>query len=126
MMMILAIFAGGGLGAALRHGVNVLCAKTFGLAFPFGTMTVNIAGSALMGALIGWLALRSETSPLLRAFAATGILGGFTTFSAFSLDVLVLVERGQVPTAALYATVTLAGSIAAIFAGIWLVRAGAV
>lgn len=125
MIMILAIFAGGGLGAALRHGVNVLCAKAFGLSFPFGTMTVNIAGSALMGALIGWLALRSGASPLLRAFAATGVLGGFTTFSTFSLDVLVLVERGQTSTAALYTVVTLAGSIAAIFAGIWLVRAGA-
>lgn len=126
MMMILAIFAGGGLGAALRHGVNVLCAKAFGLVFPVGTMTVNIAGSALMGALIGWLALRSGTSPLMRAFAATGVLGGFTTFSAFSLDVLVLAERGQVPMAVLYAVATVTGSIAAVFAGVWIVRAGAI
>ncbi len=123
MMMTLAIFAGGGLGAALRHGVNVLCAKAFGLAFPFGTITVNVLGSALMGALIGWLALRSDASPLLRGFAATGILGGFTTFSAFSLDILVLFERGEVPMATLYAAATLIGSIAAVFAGLWFVRA---
>jgi fluoride exporter len=121
----LLVFLGGGLGAAARHGVNVTAARLFGIYFPWGTLTVNILGSLLMGLVAGWLALRAGAgwSQHLRLFLTTGFLGGFTTFSAFSLDVALLWERGAHGTAVLYIAASVLLAIGALFAGLWLIRA---
>jgi CrcB protein len=121
-MVYLIVFLGGGIGAALRHGVNLAAARTLGTAFPFGTLTVNIVGSLVMGLLAAYFAFKGDASQHWRLFLTTGILGGFTTFSAFSLDVALLYERGQVAMAALYVGVSVCVSIAALFAGFALVR----
>jgi fluoride exporter len=121
-MAYLLVFLGGGLGAALRHGVNVGMARWFGTGFPFGTLTVNVAGSLAMGLLIAYLAFKGDASQHWRLFIATGVLGGFTTFSAFSLDVALLYERGAVGLAFGYVVVSVVASIAALFAGLLLVR----
>jgi fluoride exporter len=121
-MAYLLVFLGGGLGAALRHGVNVGMARWFGTGFPFGTLTVNVVGSLAMGLLIAYLAFKGDASQHWRLFIATGALGGFTTFSAFSLDVALLYERGAVGLAFGYVVVSVVVSIAALFAGLLLVR----
>ncbi|MFC7536068.1 fluoride efflux transporter CrcB [Sphingomonas sp. GCM10030256] len=120
-MHYLLVFVGGGLGAALRHGVNRLC-MWLGTGFPAGTLTVNVLGSLLMGLLISLLAEGPPASQGLRLFLATGLLGGFTTFSAFSLDALTLWERGQPALAALYVAGSVLLSLAAIAAGFWSAR----
>jgi CrcB protein len=106
----------------LRHLVNLATLRLFGPTFPWGTLTVNIVGSFAMGVFIELLARRAGASSELRLFIATGILGGFTTFSAFSLDVAVLWERGAHATVAGYVAVSVAGAIAALFAGLSIVR----
>src|SRR3712207_5562160 len=102
MLSYLLVFLGAGIGGALRHGVNLGCARYCGVAFPWGTLMVNVLGSFLMGALAAWLAFRAGKGwgQNLRLFLATGILGGFTTFSAFSLDAVLLWERGEAGWAA--------------------------
>ncbi len=118
------VFLGGGLGAALRHGVNRAALGLFGPAVPAGTIIVNVVGSLAMGLLIGILAaVPGGTSQNLRLFVATGVLGGFTTFSAFSLDALTLWERGQSGAAIAYVVGSVALSLAAIAAGFLLSRA---
>jgi CrcB protein len=118
------VFLGGGLGAALRHGVNRAAMAWFGPSIPVGTMIVNIVGSLAMGLLIGLLAaVPGGTSQHLRLFVATGLLGGFTTFSAFSLDALTLWERGQPLAALAYVVGTVTLSLAAIAAGFVISRA---
>jgi fluoride exporter len=121
-MGYLIVFLGGGIGAALRHGVNLAAARFAGTAFPYGTMTVNVVGSLAMGLIAAYFAFRGDASQHWRLFLTTGILGGFTTFSAFSLDVALLYERGELALAALYVAVSVAVSIAALFAGFALVR----
>jgi len=122
-MSYLLVFLGGGLGAMLRHGVNVAAARLLpGVAFPFGTLAVNITGSLAMGLIAGWLALKGEASPSWRLFLTTGILGGYTTFSAFSLDAALLYERGETGLAAAYVLGSVVLSIGGLFAGLWLVR----
>jgi CrcB protein len=106
----------------LRHGTNLLSARLLGIGFPFGTLTVNIVGSLLMGLLAGYFAFRGEASQHLRLFLTTGILGGYTTFSAFSLDAVLLWERHQPGLAALYVLASVVLSIAALMAGLMLVR----
>lgn len=122
MLNLLIVASGGALGAALRHLGNGLALRLFGAGFPWGTMAINIAGSFLMGMFIELLARRFNASNELRLFVATGILGGFTTFSAFSLDFALLWERGAVMPAAAYALASVIGSILAIFLGLWLAR----
>jgi CrcB protein len=124
MTSYLLVFLGAGIGGALRHGVNVGCARYCGVAFPWGTLTVNVAGSFIMGALAAWLALRAGEgwSQPLRLFLATGILGGFTTFSAFSLDAVLIWERGEAGHAAAYVAASVVLSIAGLVAGLALVR----
>ena len=118
------VFLGGGLGAALRHGVNKLSLAAFGPGVPAGTLIVNVVGSLAMGLLIGILAsVPGGTSQNLRLFLATGVLGGFTTFSAFSLDALTLWERGQPAAALAYVLASVILSLAAIAAGFFLSRA---
>jgi CrcB protein len=118
------VFLGGGLGAALRHGVNRAALALFGPAIPAGTIIVNVVGSLAMGLLVGILAaVPGGTSQNLRLFVATGVLGGFTTFSAFSLDALTLWERGQSAAAIVYVVGSVALSLAAIAAGFLISRA---
>ena len=120
----LLVFLGGGLGAAARHGVNRAALAMLGPAFPWGTLVVNVLGSLAMGLLIGALAaVPGGTSQHLRLFLATGILGGFTTFSAFSLDALTLYERGQLGPALLYVGGSVTISLLAIAAGFFASRA---
>lgn len=116
------VFLGAGLGGALRHGVNVGVARLLGMAFPFGTLTVNMVGSLLMGLIAGWFAFKGDASQSWRLFLTTGILGGFTTFSAFSLDTALLWERGATTAALGYVTSSVLLSILALFLGLWLVR----
>ena len=122
MQGFLIVFVGGGIGAALRHGVNLLSLRLFGLAFPWGTMIINIVGSLVMGLVAAWFALRGDASGPWRLFIATGILGGFTTFSAFSLDAGLLVERHQLGGAAFYVGLSVLGSIGGLFLGLWAMR----
>jgi CrcB protein len=118
----LIVFVGAGIGGALRHGVNVMTLRVLASQFPFHTIFVNIAGSFVMGMLAAWFALKADPGPSWRLFLSTGILGGFTTFSAFSLDTALLYERGEWMLAALYVVGSVALSIAALFAGMMLVR----
>ena len=121
----LIVFLGAGVGGALRHGVNVGSARLFGFGFPFGTLIVNVAGSFAMGLLAGYFLLRPGYSQELRLFLTTGVLGGFTTFSAFSLDTALLVERHAYGLAAGYAVGSVAASVSALFFGLALFRGGA-
>lgn len=121
-MGYLIVFLGGGLGAALRHGVNLAAARAFGYAFPFGTLTVNVVGSLAMGLIAAWFAFKGDASQHWRLFLTTGVLGGFTTFSAFSLDVALLSERDAYGLAILYVVVSVAASLAGLFAGLAIVR----
>jgi CrcB protein len=116
------VFIGGGLGATLRHIVNINCPRLFGTAFPYHTFIINITGSSVMGLIAGYLALKGEASQPWRLFLMTGILGGYTTFSAFSLDAALLYERGELGSAALYVLGSVVLSIAGLFAGLALMR----
>lgn len=117
MRMLLLVSAGGAIGAGARHLVNVGVGRVLGTSFPWGTLTVNIVGSFLMGLLIEYIMLRAAGSPELRAFLATGVLGGFTTFSAFSLDVALLMGRKEQGLAALYVAGSVGIAILALYAG---------
>jgi CrcB protein len=121
MNMVLLAAAGGALGSSARYLVNVGAGKLFGMGFPWGTLIVNIAGCFIMGLVIGWGALRGLSNEA-RVFLATGILGGFTTFSAFSADFAALIERKNFALSALYLTSSVILSLAAVFAGLYLVR----
>jgi CrcB protein len=124
MQALALVFLGGGLGAALRHLFNLAAARLFGIGFPWGTLGVNIFGSLAMGLLVAWLAARYQgADEHLRLFLATGILGGFTTFSAFSLDAVALWERGSTGAALTYVAVSVVLSIGALVAGLALGRA---
>ena len=122
MKHLLLVFLGGGTGAACRHLINVASLKLMGPGYPWGTLTVNIIGSVLMGVLVELLALKLSASSDLRLLIATGFLGGFTTFSAFSLDVAVMIERGASTTAGIYIVGSVILSIAGLFAGMSAVR----
>lgn len=124
MKAYLIVFLGAGIGGALRHGVNAGCARWCGTAFPWGTMTVNVVGSFVMGALAAWLAFKAGEgwSQPLRLFLTTGILGGFTTFSAFSLDAVLIWERGQLGFAGAYVAASILLSIAGLVTGLAAVR----
>ena len=118
MPMALAIALGGAAGALSRHYMAAAVSRAFGLGFPYGTLTVNVVGCFLMGLLVEALALRFSITPEARGFLAVGLLGGFTTFSAFSLEVALLYERGQLLLAALYVVASVVLSIAALFGGL--------
>ena len=120
-LLLLACF-GGAIGAGLRHMVNVGAIRVFGLAFPVGTLFVNVVGSFLMGVLVEVVLQRFDGSPELRTFAATGVLGGFTTFSAFSLDFALLFERGEYGLAIIYMVASVTASIVALFTGLMVAR----
>lgn len=119
---IAAIAAGGALGAVMRHGVNSVALSFAGPGFPWGTLIVNIVGSFLMGAAIVKFAHMDLPSQTIKAFLTVGILGGFTTFSAFSLDAVNLYERGAILEAAAYVLTSVIIAILALFAGMALMR----
>ncbi len=118
----LAVFLGAGLGGALRHGVNLAAARLLGTHFPFGTLAVNVIGCFVMGVFIEVFARAHDPGQTARLFLTTGMLGGFTTFSAFSLDAALLFERGTPLTAGLYVLVSVVASLTGIAAGMLLVR----
>jgi fluoride exporter len=124
MRSFLLVFLGAGIGGSLRHAVNLGCARYCGVAFPWGTLAVNVVGCFIMGALAGWLAFKvgEGWSQPLRLFLTTGILGGFTTFSAFSLDAVLIWERGDAGVAATYVAASVLLSVGGLVAGLALVR----
>jgi CrcB protein len=121
-MLYIITFLGAGVGGALRHGVNVWSARLFGYAFPLGTFFVNVIGSFTMGLLAGYFAHRTGISQHVKLFLTTGVLGGFTTFSAFSLDTAVLIERDAYGQAAAYVAASVLLSLVGVFAGLMLFR----
>ncbi|HET7412298.1 MAG TPA: fluoride efflux transporter CrcB [Pararhizobium sp.] len=121
-MQFLLVAIGGAIGATCRHLVGILTLRLFGSGFPWGTITVNIVGSFLMGVIVELIAKRFNASLELRLFLMTGILGGFTTFSSFSLDTAFLWERGQTALALGYVVASVGLSVAALFGGLALVR----
>jgi CrcB protein len=122
MMGYLIVFIGAGIGGAFRHGANLLAARLMGISFPYGTLAINIIGSLLMGLCAAYFAFKGDASQPWRLFLTTGILGGFTTFSAFSLATVVLWERGDFLGAVLYVVGSVILSILALFLALWLGR----
>lgn len=116
------VFLGGGIGAALRHGCNIAAARLLGTAFPYGTLFINVAGSLAMGLIAEYFALKAGLPQHWRLFLTTGVLGGFTTFSAFSLEAALLYERGELIGAAIYVVASVVLAIAGLFAGLAIVR----
>jgi CrcB protein len=121
----LVVFLGAGLGGVLRQGVNVVALRHLNIAaFPFGTLFINVVGSLLMGLIAGYFAQRGpDVAPAWRLFLTTGILGGFTTFSAFSLEAVLLYERGAVGAAAAYVVGSAITALVACAVGLSLIRA---
>ncbi|MFA4950852.1 fluoride efflux transporter CrcB [Brevundimonas sp.] len=124
MTRFLIVAAGGALGAMARYGTGVVVGRLFGnLAWPWATLGVNVVGGLLMGALTGWLAFRGGLqTESIRLFAAVGILGGFTTFSAFSLETALMVEKRQLALAGGYVAASVVLSILALFIGLMVAR----
>ncbi|AYO84514.1 camphor resistance protein CrcB [Methylobacterium sp. GXF4] len=124
MVNTLIVILGAGLGGGVRHGMNVAVARLLpGFGFPLATLLINVLGSFLMGVLAEGFALRGAAGHPARLFLTTGILGGFTTFSTFSLDAISLYERGEPALAALYVAVSVAGGLLGLIAGMALIRA---
>jgi len=121
-MGYLIVFLGGGIGAALRHGANLLGARLFDPGFPYGTLIINVLGSLTMGVLAGYFAFRAEVPQHWRLFLTTGILGGFTTFSTFSLEVVLLWERHQPYAALLYVVLSVVIAATALALGLIAAR----
>ncbi len=122
MKMVLMAAMGGAIGAAGRYLVGIGAIRLIGTEFPWGTLIVNVAGSLIMGLMIETFALRYSVSNEIRTFLVTGVLGGFTTFSAFSLDFAVLMERKSEGLAAVYLGASVGFSILALFAGLYIAR----
>ena len=121
-MIYLIVFAGAGIGGALRLGANEAALKMLRSGLPAATLFVNVAGSLAMGVLAGYFASRTGISQPLRLFLTTGILGGFTTFSAFSLDTALLIQRQAYWSAAGYAAASVLCSVGALFLGLGFFR----
>ena len=122
-MAYLLVFVGGGMGAICRHFINTIFGRLFGTSFPYHTFFINVTGSIVMGLIAGYLAFKGGSSQHARLFIMTGILGGYTTFSAFSLDAALLYERGAVGLAVVYVLGSVVLALAGLFAGMALVRA---
>ena len=122
MNSIFAVAVGGAIGATGRYLFNLQMLRLLGPNFPWGTFGVNVIGSFIMGLVAGLFALRLDLSPEMRSFITTGILGGFTTFSAFSLDAANMIERAQHALAAAYIGGSVALGITGLFLGLWIAR----
>ena len=122
MMQILLVAAGGAIGSVGRYVVAGAVERWLGIAFPYGTLAVNVVGSAVLGLLVGLFTSLFETTPDLRLFLVVGILGGFTTFSAFSLDTIALFERGEAGRAILYIALSVVLSAGSLYLVMRLMR----
>jgi CrcB protein len=124
MTRFLLVAIGGALGSMARYGVGLAAGRLFPASgWPWGTVTVNIVGGLAMGLLVGWMGLRAGTSQeTVRVFAAVGILGGFTTFSAFSVETVLMIERRAYGLSAAYVGLSVVLAIAAVFAGLMAAR----
>jgi CrcB protein len=122
MYHLVLVAIGGAVGSSLRHLVNLAALRFVGQGFPWSTLTINIVGSFAIGAFMELLVRRLGVSNEVRLFIATGVLGGFTTFSAFSLDFALLWERGASIPALAYLLASVIGAIVALFMGLWLAR----
>ncbi len=122
MLGYVVVFVGAGTGGMLRHFMNIWIARFAGTHFPYHTLAINITGSMVMGMVTAWFAMKGGMTGHLRLFLATGILGGYTTFSAFSLDAVLLWERHEHLLAALYVGGSVVGSLLGLLVGLWLVR----
>ena len=122
MRQLLAIAAGGGVGALLRYWVSTGAHAVLGRGFPYGTLTVNVLGSLLMGFLYVWLLDRVITGPVVRAFLLIGLLGGFTTFSTFSIESLNLIEAGHILKALVNVLLSVTVCITAAGLGVLIAR----
>jgi CrcB protein len=120
--MLAAVAVGGALGSVARYLVMVQIGRLFGAGFPFGTLAVNLLGGFVLGVLVEAMALRWSVSQEIRALLTVGVMGGFTTFSTFSMDIFVLMERGDAMGAALYAGASVGFGLAAFWAGLMLMR----
>jgi fluoride exporter len=119
---LLLVAFGGGIGAAMRYLVGQWTLASFGPGLPFGTWTVNILGAFLMGLLAALVARLDGAGGELRLLLGVGVLGGFTTFSAFSLEIFNMINRGEIGLAAAYAVSSVAGSVLALMTGVYLGR----
>ena len=122
MKTLFMVALGGALGASGRYAVSIAAGHLSPGNVPLGTFAVNVAGSVVLGVFAGLMAFSWNPSPEMRAFVAVGVLGGFTTFSAFSLEVILLIERGRLELAAGYVAATLLIAIGGLFAGLRLTR----
>jgi CrcB protein len=120
--MILFVAAGGALGSVARHMVVNSVGQSMGTQFPFGVLTVNILGSFILGVLVETMALKWQVSQEVRAFMVVGVMGGFTTFSSFSLDTILQLERGNLAGAGVYVLSSVTFSVLGLFAGLRLAR----
>jgi CrcB protein len=123
LQLIAAVAAGGALGSVARYLAGIGAGKLFGLGFPWGTLLINIAGSFLIGTFVELFALRLDLSQTMRVFLTVGICGGFTTFSTFSLEAYLLIDRGEFLSAAAYIVCSVVLSVMALFGALQLVRA---
>jgi fluoride exporter len=123
LRLVLAVALGGAIGSVARYLVGITSGKLFGLDFPWGTLIINIAGSFLIGAFVESFALKWDLPQVARVFLTVGICGGFTTFSTFSLDSYLLMDRGELWAAFAYVAGSVVLSIAGLFAGLQMVRA---
>ncbi|WP_428668854.1 fluoride efflux transporter CrcB [Reyranella sp.] len=122
MLGYVVVFVGAGTGGMLRHFMNLWIARFAGTHFPYHTLAINITGSMVMGMVTAWFAMKSGATGHLRLFLATGVLGGYTTFSAFSLDAVLLWERHEYQLATLYVGGSVVGSLLGLAVGLWIVR----
>ena len=122
MISSFVVFIGSGIGGLLRHLFNGWVMRSVGTEFPLGILAINVIGSSAMGLVAGWFAFKGHGSQEVRLSLTTGILGGFTTFSAFSLDAALLYERGQPWLAVTYVLASVILSIAGLFVGMWTMR----
>src|SRR5436190_19250048 len=122
MMSYVVVFLGAGVGGAVRHAMNIWVARLAGTHFPMHTLAINVTGSLVMGMVTAWFALKGGATGHLRLFLATGVLGGYTTFSAFSLDAILLWERQDYTLAALYVGGQGVGSLLGLGGGLCTIR----
>jgi CrcB protein len=122
MQSALVVFLGAGLGGALRHCVNHFIARMLGAGFPVATLAINVSGSLIMGLFTGYFAMKGDPGQQWRLFLTTGVLGGYTTFSTFSLDAVLLWEQDAYGLAILYVIGSVTASIGGLFCGLWVVR----
>jgi len=118
-MTFLVVFLGAGLGGCIRHGINLLCKS---LTLPWATFLINVTGSLVMGLVVGYLAHRGSVSQNTRLFFTTGVLGGYTTFSTFSLDAALLIQKGRPGTAFLYVSGSVLLGLLGLFGGMRLMK----